>query len=113
MNQKAVKRINEIGLLGYVLLFNMVWIAGADEAALKNPDGSWKWTNRLVHETSPYLLLHAHNPVDWYPWGDEALERGKERKQVDFSFCRLLHVLLVPRHGAESLLKPRNRRDDE
>ena len=30
-------------------------------------------TNRLIHQTSPYLLQHAHNPVDWYPWGDEAL----------------------------------------
>ena len=31
--------------------------------------------NRLAGETSPYLLQHAHNPVDWYPWGPEALER--------------------------------------
>ena len=36
-----------------------------------------KHTNRLVHETSPYLLQHAHNPVDWYPWGEEALTRAK------------------------------------
>ena len=32
--------------------------------------------NRLIHETSPYLLQHAHNPVEWYPWGAEALERS-------------------------------------
>ncbi len=31
--------------------------------------GGYKHTNRLIHETSPYLLQHAHNPVDWYPWG--------------------------------------------
>ncbi len=37
-----------------------------------NPDGSPKFTNRLVLETSPYLLQHAHNPVNWYAWGDEA-----------------------------------------
>src|SRR5256885_14872105 len=36
-----------------------------------------KYTNRLIHETSPYLLQHAHNPVDWYPWGEEALARAK------------------------------------
>ena len=36
-----------------------------------------KFTNRLLHETSPYLRQHAHNPVDWYPWGDEALERAR------------------------------------
>jgi len=34
-------------------------------------------TNRLINETSPYLLQHAHNPVDWYPWGEEALEKAK------------------------------------
>ena len=31
-------------------------------------------TNRLINETSPYLLQHAHNPVDWFPWGEEALQ---------------------------------------
>jgi hypothetical protein len=34
-------------------------------------------TNRLISETSPYLLQHAHNPVDWYPWGEEALRRAR------------------------------------
>ncbi len=42
-----------------------------------------KHTNRLINETSPYLLQHAHNPVDWYPWGKEAFERArKENKPV-------------------------------
>ena len=35
-------------------------------------------SNRLAQETSPYLLQHAHNPVDWYPWGDQALQRARE-----------------------------------
>ena len=40
-------------------------------------------TNRLIGATSPYLLQHAHNPVDWYPWGEEAFERAKrENKPV-------------------------------
>lgn len=34
-------------------------------------------TNRLVHESSPYLLQHAHNPVDWYPWGEEAFTKAR------------------------------------
>ncbi|HEX5580541.1 MAG TPA: DUF255 domain-containing protein, partial [Gemmatimonadaceae bacterium] len=34
-------------------------------------------SNRLAHETSPYLLQHADNPVDWHPWGEEALERAR------------------------------------
>jgi uncharacterized protein YyaL (SSP411 family)/aryl-alcohol dehydrogenase-like predicted oxidoreductase len=41
-----------------------------------------KHTNRLIGETSPYLLQHAHNPVDWYPWGDEALERARTEDKL-------------------------------
>src|ERR1700733_10637526 len=36
------------------------------------------FTNRLIHEKSPYLQQHAHNPVDWFPWGDEAFQKAKE-----------------------------------
>ena len=83
---------------GCITLFFFTWMANADEAALKNPDGSWKWTNRLIHETSPYLLLHAHNPVDWYPWNDEALERAKKENKliflsVGYSTCYWCHVM--------------------
>ena len=39
-------------------------------------------TNRLVHETSPYLLQHAHNPVDWYPWGEQALAAATEQDRL-------------------------------
>ena len=83
---------------GCILLLNLAWIASADEAALKNADGSWKWTNRLIHETSPYLLLHAHNPVDWYPWGDEALALAKRENRliflsVGYATCYWCHVM--------------------
>lgn len=69
-----------------------------DEDSLKNPDGTWKWTNRLINETSPYLLLHAHNPVDWYPWGDEAISRAKKENKpiflsVGYSTCYWCHVM--------------------
>lgn len=82
----------------YGLLFSIALIGSADESALKNPDGSWKWTNRLVHETSPYLLLHAHNPVEWYPWSDEALARAKKENKpiflsVGYSTCYWCHVM--------------------
>jgi uncharacterized protein YyaL (SSP411 family) len=48
--------------------------------------------NRLVHEKSPYLLQHAYNPVDWYPWGDEAFERARREDKpiflsVGYSTC--------------------------
>ena len=57
-----------------------------------------KYTNRLAKETSPYLLLHAHNPVDWYPWGDEALAKAKDEKKliflsVGYSSCYWCHVM--------------------
>src|SRR6187549_2778824 len=55
-------------------------------------------TNRLANETSPYLRQHAHNPVDWHPWGDEALERARaERKpillSIGYSACHWCHVM--------------------
>ena len=55
-------------------------------------------TNRLIHETSPYLLQHAHNPVDWYPWGEEALERAKREQKpillsIGYSACHWCHVM--------------------
>ena len=57
-----------------------------------------KHTNRLIHETSPYLLQHAHNPVDWYPWGEEALERAKREQKpillsIGYSACHWCHVM--------------------
>jgi uncharacterized protein YyaL (SSP411 family) len=57
-----------------------------------------KHTNRLVHETSPYLLQHAHNPVDWYPWGKEALSRAKKEDKpillsIGYSSCHWCHVM--------------------
>jgi uncharacterized protein YyaL (SSP411 family) len=54
--------------------------------------------NRLAKETSPYLLLHAHNPVDWYPWGDEALAKARQEKKpiflsIGYSSCYWCHVM--------------------
>ncbi|QDG51809.1 thioredoxin domain-containing protein [Persicimonas caeni] len=55
-------------------------------------------TNRLADETSPYLLQHAHNPVDWYPWGDEALEKARREDKpiflsIGYSACHWCHVM--------------------
>lgn len=81
-----------------ILLFSLVSIGRGDDTDLKNRDGSWKWTNHLIQETSPYLLLHAHNPVDWYPWGDEALARAKAENKliflsVGYATCHWCHVM--------------------
>src|SRR3569623_1529824 len=55
-------------------------------------------SNRLAHETSPYLLQHANNPVDWYPWGPEALERAKREDKpillsIGYAACHWCHVM--------------------
>ena len=54
--------------------------------------------NHLIHETSPYLLQHAHNPVDWYPWGDEAFEKARQENKpvllsIGYSACHWCHVM--------------------
>ena len=56
--------------------------------------------NHLATESSPYLLQHQNNPVDWYPWGAEAIERAQKREQADLSVDRLFGMSLVPRDGA-------------
>jgi len=54
--------------------------------------------NRLIEESSPYLRQHAHNPVDWYPWSDEAFERAREEDKlvllsIGYSACHWCHVM--------------------
>ncbi|MBD0295776.1 MAG: thioredoxin domain-containing protein, partial [Flavisolibacter sp.] len=55
-------------------------------------------TNRLINESSPYLLQHAHNPVDWYPWGNEAFEKAKKEDKpllvsIGYAACHWCHVM--------------------
>ncbi len=55
-------------------------------------------TNQLVHATSPYLLQHAHNPVDWYPWGPQALQRARQEDKpiflsIGYAACHWCHVM--------------------
>jgi hypothetical protein len=55
-------------------------------------------TNKLADSTSPYLLQHAHNPVDWYPWGQAALERAREEDKpiflsIGYAACHWCHVM--------------------
>ena len=57
-----------------------------------------QYSNQLIHETSPYLLQHAHNPVNWFPWGDEALNKAKEDNKpilvsIGYSACHWCHVM--------------------
>src|SRR3990172_8560394 len=59
---------------------------------------SSQFTNQLIRETSPYLLQHAHNPVNWYPWGPEALRLSREQNKpiflsIGYAACHWCHVM--------------------
>jgi len=69
-----------------------------DAAADGHSSDEHEYTNRLIDSTSPYLLQHAHNPVDWYPWGEEAIQRAKRENKpiflsVGYSTCYWCHVM--------------------
>jgi uncharacterized protein len=71
---------------------------GDADPAPANGDRPGRHTNRLARETSPYLLSHAHNPVDWYPWGPEALEKARKEDKpiflsIGYSSCHWCHVM--------------------
>jgi uncharacterized protein len=69
-------------------------VTSTDTSAESKPEH----TNRLAHEKSPYLLQHAHNPVDWYPWGEEAFTKARRENKpiflsVGYSTCHWCHVM--------------------
>ncbi len=70
--------------------------AADNRSRVQDPDG--QSPNRLIDESSPHLLAHAYNPVDWYPWGDEALNRAKSENKliflsIGFNSCHWCHVM--------------------
>src|SRR3954467_11288979 len=74
------------GLFSFGLLFNFI----TSSAAAK--------PNHLINEKNPYLLQHAHNPVDWYPWGSEAIEKARREDKpilvsIGYSTCHWCHVM--------------------
>jgi len=69
-----------------------------------------KYTNQLIHETSPYLLQHAHNPVNWYPWGEEALSKARKENKpiflsIGYSACHWCHVMEKESFEQEEIAK--------
>jgi uncharacterized protein YyaL (SSP411 family) len=103
------RRIAKFGILavGTGLLLSGVWYRSSRSPAM-SPSKSMEHTqssgtqqqhtNRLIHEKSPYLLLHAHNPVDWFPWGEEAFETARREQKpiflsVGYSTCHWCHVM--------------------
>ncbi|MGB0610716.1 MAG: thioredoxin domain-containing protein, partial [Verrucomicrobiales bacterium] len=87
-----------IGSLNFFSFQDAVADETTQSPKVSNEKKKHKFTNRLINEKSPYLLQHAHNPVDWYPWGEEAFEVAKKTQKpillsVGYSTCHWCHVM--------------------
>ncbi len=85
-------------LAGCLISALLARTAPAQKPPSTTPGGGHAHTNRLAGESSPYLLQHAHNPVDWYPWGDEAINKAKRENKmiflsIGYSACHWCHVM--------------------
>ena len=84
-----------------IILFSLFFLSSCGQSHTKNPHSppmQHKHTNQLINESSPYLLQHAHNPVNWYPWGEEALAKAKKENKliivsIGYSACHWCHVM--------------------
>src|SRR3989338_5584646 len=77
-----------------VLAMTMILMVSGVQQAMSEET----FTNRLIHEKSPYLLQHARNPVDWYPWGEEAFTKARREDKpiflsIGYSPCHWCHVM--------------------
>jgi uncharacterized protein YyaL (SSP411 family) len=99
-NVTAVITVNALLIVNAILIV-LVLLSGCrgnkNMENQKNPTET-AHTNRLINEKSPYLLQHAHNPVDWYPWGDEAFETARKQNKpiflsIGYSTCHWCHVM--------------------
>src|SRR5438309_1363642 len=92
----------------------LTWLVTSSDSFAEQTPAQSGHTNRLAHEKSPYLLQHAHNPVDWYPWGEEAF--GKARREnkpiflsVGYSTCHWCHVMAHESFESEDVAAIMNR----
>jgi uncharacterized protein YyaL (SSP411 family) len=104
-------------LPGIALVMALVCITSVPGHALAEehaaPVESLPHTNRLIDSNNPYLLLHAHNPVDWYPWGPEALEKAKREHKpiflsVGYSTCYWCRVAEETIYSRQEFADPMN-----
>ncbi len=106
-----------IQLLGLALLVSLAAVAGHRANGEKDMSSivtEHKHTNRLINETSPYLLQHADNPVDWYPWCAEAFEAAKKLDKpiflsIGYSTCHWCHVMAHESFSSERIARIMNK----
>src|SRR5262245_32354380 len=82
-------------LFGFLAL---TWLVTSSDTFAEPKPARPEHTNRLAQEKSPYLLQHAHNPVDWYPWGEGAFSKAREEQKpiflsIGYSTCHWCHVM--------------------
>ena len=86
-------------MLRYIALLTLaVTIYSCKSSQKNNSHGDHQYTNHLINESSPYLLQHAHNPVDWHPWNDETLAKAKAEDKmmiisIGYAACHWCHVM--------------------
>ena len=81
----------------YIILFSFQLSCGSGKLQTEEEEKPIH-TNELIHESSPYLLQHAHNPVNWYPWGEKALQKAKDENKpiiisIGYAACHWCHVM--------------------
>ena len=89
------KRIKYIGLTGLIAL---LFSCSGQNLNSQTMEEKHTYTNDLINQTSPYLLQHAHNPVDWMPWGEKAFEKAKKENKlvlisIGYAACHWCHVM--------------------
>uniref|UniRef100_A0A7N0ZW39 Spermatogenesis-associated protein 20-like TRX domain-containing protein n=2 Tax=Kalanchoe fedtschenkoi TaxID=63787 RepID=A0A7N0ZW39_KALFE len=108
------RKVRALPLISRSGCLNHSWrsLAMADKRAVSSDSeaSAHRFCNRLASEHSPYLLQHAHNPVDWYPWGEEAFEEARKRDvpiflSIGYSTCHWCHVMEVESFEDEGVAK--------
>ena len=92
----------------------LTWLVTSSDASAEPTPAHSEYTNRLAHEKSPYLLQHAHNPVDWYPWSEEAFAKARRENKpiflsVGYSTCHWCHVMAHESFESEEVAAIMNR----
>ncbi len=92
----------------------LTWLVTSSDASAEPTPAHPEHTNRLAHEKSPYLLQHAHNPVDWYAWGEEAFAKARRENKpiflsVGYSTCHWCHVMAHESFESEEVAAIMNR----
>ncbi|MGV6844715.1 MAG: thioredoxin domain-containing protein [Lutibacter sp.] len=97
----------------FLILIGLSFMSCNSQSKSKMKQHQYKYTNELIHETSPYLLQHAHNPVNWMPWGDKAIEKAKKENKliiisIGYAACHWCHVMEHESFESEEVAKLMN-----